>query len=159
MVSLEMPASRQSAWNFSADTMSRPTGSQSSLCHLKPTAVFAGSRGARRDDLLHAARIDGCGEFEIYWKIVLPMCRPAMAALGVMLLIGSWNNLMTAFLMLRTPDMQTLPVLIYLLQGETRTPFGMLMAGGLLTTLPLVIAFLLFQRQFISGATAGAVKQ
>jgi ABC-type glycerol-3-phosphate transport system permease component len=111
------------------------------------------------DDLLHAARIDGCGEFEIYWKIVLPMCRPALAALGVMLLIGSWNNLMTAFLMLRTEEMQTLPVLIYLLQGETRTPFGMLMAGGLLTTLPLVVAFLLFQRQFISGVTAGAVKQ
>jgi ABC-type glycerol-3-phosphate transport system permease component len=55
--------------------------------------------------------------------------------------------------------MQTLPVLIYLLQGETRTPFGMLMAGGLLATLPLVIAFIVFQRQFISGITAGAVKQ
>jgi ABC-type glycerol-3-phosphate transport system permease component len=76
-----------------------------------------------------------------------------------MQLIGSWNNLMGAFLMLRTSDMQTLPVLIYLLQGETRTPFGMLMAGGLLATLPLVIAFVLFQRQFISGMTAGAVKQ
>jgi ABC-type glycerol-3-phosphate transport system permease component len=61
--------------------------------------------------------------------------------------------------MLRTADMQTLPVLIYLLQGETRTPFGMLMAGGLLATLPLVIAFVIFQRQFISGMTAGAVKQ
>jgi ABC-type glycerol-3-phosphate transport system permease component len=66
---------------------------------------------------------------------------------------------MGAFLMLRTPDMQTLPVLIYLLQGETRTPFGMIMAGGLLTTLPLVIAFLLFQLHFISGMTAGAIKQ
>jgi ABC-type glycerol-3-phosphate transport system permease component len=87
------------------------------------------------------------------------MCRPALAALGIMLLIGSWNNLMGAFLMLRTADMQTLPVLIYLLQGETRTPFGMLMAGGLLATLPLVIAFVIFQRQFISGMTAGAVKQ
>jgi cellobiose transport system permease protein len=111
------------------------------------------------DDLLHAARIDGCGEFEIYWKIVLPVCRPALAALGVMLLIGSWNDLMMPLLVLRTEDMQTMPVLIYLLQGETRTPFGMLMAGGLLTTLPLLIGFLLFQRQFISGVTAGAVKQ
>jgi len=111
------------------------------------------------DDLLAAARIDGCTEFEIYWRIVLPMCRPALAALGIMQLIGSWNNLMGAFLMLRTAKMQTLPVLIYLLQGETRTPFGMLMAAGLLATLPLVIAFLIFQRQFISGVTAGAVKQ
>jgi ABC-type glycerol-3-phosphate transport system permease component len=111
------------------------------------------------DDLIHAARIDGCTEFEIYWRIVLPVCRPALAALGVMLLIASWNNLMNAFLLLRTADMQTLPVLLYLLQGETRTPFGMLMAGGLLATLPLVIAFMVFQRQFISGVTAGAVKE
>ena len=111
------------------------------------------------DDLLNAARIDGCTEFEIYWRIVLPMCRPALAALGIMQLIGSWNNLMGAFLMLRTPEKQTLPLLIYLLQGETRTPYGMLMAGGLLATLPLVVGFLLFQRHFISGITAGAVKQ
>jgi ABC-type glycerol-3-phosphate transport system permease component len=111
------------------------------------------------DDLLNAARIDGCTEFEIYWRIVMPVCRPALAALGIMQLIGSWNNLMGAFLLLRTPDMQTLPVLIYLLQGETRTPFGMLMAGGLLATLPLVLAFIIFQRQFITGMTAGAIKQ
>jgi ABC-type glycerol-3-phosphate transport system permease component len=111
------------------------------------------------DDLLHAARIDGCTEFEIYWRIVLPVCRPALAALGVIQLIASWNNLLSAFIMLRTPDMQTLPVLMYLLQGETRTPWGMLMAAGLLATLPLVIAFVLFQRQFISGMTAGAIKQ
>lgn len=111
------------------------------------------------DDLLNAARIDGCTEFEIYWRIVLPVCRPALAALAIMQLIASWNNLMGAFLMLRTADMQTLPVLIYLLQGETRTPFAMLMAGGLLATLPLVIAFIVFQRQFMSGVTAGAVKE
>jgi ABC-type glycerol-3-phosphate transport system permease component len=111
------------------------------------------------DDLLHAARIDGCTEFEIYWRIVLPVCRPALAALGVIQLIASWNNLLSAFIMLRTPDMQTLPVLMYLLQGETRTPWGMLMAAGLLATLPLVIAFVMFQRQFISGMTAGAIKQ
>ena len=111
------------------------------------------------DDLLAAARIDGCGEFEIYWQVVLPVCRPALAGLGVMQLIASWNNLMGAFLMLRTPDMQTLPVLIYLLQGETRTPFGMLMASGLLATLPLIVAFVLLQRHFVHGATAGGVKE
>lgn len=111
------------------------------------------------DDLLHAARIDGCSEFAIYWRIALPIVRPALGALGIMLLIGSWNNLMWAFLVLRTQDMFTLPVVIYLLQGEVRTPYGMLMAGGLLATLPLVVAFLFFQKQFIAGITAGAVKQ
>jgi len=111
------------------------------------------------DELINAARIDGCGEFGIYWRIALPIARPALAALGIMQLIGSWNNLMWAIIVLRTPDMYTLPIVIYLLHGEMRTPYGLLMAGGLLTTLPLVLAFLLFQRQFISGITAGAVKQ
>jgi ABC-type glycerol-3-phosphate transport system permease component len=110
------------------------------------------------DDLLHAARIDGCGEFGIYWHVVLPIAQPALAALGIMLLIGTWNNLMSAFLLLRTKDMQTLPLLVYLLQGETRTPWGMVMAGGLLTVVPMVAAFLVFQRQFIAGITSGAIK-
>ena len=111
------------------------------------------------DDLIHAARIDGCGEFMIYWRIALPIVRPALAALGIIQLIGSWNNLMWAFIVLRTPQMFTLPVVIYLLQGELKTPYGMIMAGGLLATMPLVLAFLLFQKQFIAGITAGAVKQ
>ncbi len=97
------------------------------------------------DDLLAAARIDGCSEWGVYFSIVLPVIRPALGALGILLLIGIWNNLMWAFIVLRTDDMYTLPLLIYLLQGETRTPFGMLMAGGLLATLPLVLAFLFFQ--------------
>ena len=110
------------------------------------------------DDLLAAARIDGAGEFNIYWSIVLPVLRPALAALGILVLIGSWNNLMWAFICLRTENMYTLPLVIYLLQGEQRTDYGMLMAAGLLATLPLVVAFLLFQRQFVAGMTAGAVK-
>ncbi|MBX7257913.1 MAG: carbohydrate ABC transporter permease [Candidatus Hydrogenedentes bacterium] len=110
------------------------------------------------DDLLAAARIDGCGEFGIYWKVVLPVCKPALAALGILLLISSWNNLMWAFVVLRTPDMYSMPLVIYLLQGEFRTPYGMVMAGGLLATLPLVVAFVVFQRAFIQGITAGALK-
>ncbi|MEO7716053.1 MAG: carbohydrate ABC transporter permease [Capsulimonas sp.] len=111
------------------------------------------------DDLINAARIDGCSEFGIYWRIVVPVARPALAALGIMQLIGSWNNLMWAFIVLRTKDMYTLPLVIYLLNGENTQPYGMLMAGGLLTTLPLVLAFLFFQKQFIAGITSGAVKQ
>ena len=110
------------------------------------------------DDLLAAARIDGCAEFRIYWQIVLPVIRPALAALGILTLIGTWNNLMWAFIALRTENMYTLPLVIYLLQGETRTEHGMIMASGLLASLPLVIAFVIFQRSFIAGMTAGAVK-
>jgi cellobiose transport system permease protein len=110
------------------------------------------------DDLLAAARVDGCSEFGIYWRVVLPISRPALAALGILVLISIWNNLMWAFVVLRTKTMYTMPLLIYLLQGERRTPYGMVMAGGVLATAPLVIAFLLFQRAFIRGMTAGALK-
>jgi len=110
------------------------------------------------DDLIDAARIDGCSEFGIYWRIVAPIAKPALAALGILLLIGVWNNLMWAFIVLRTTDMYTLPLVIYLLNGELRTPYETIMAASLLATLPLVIAFLIFQRQFIQGITAGAIK-
>lgn len=110
------------------------------------------------DDLIDAARIDGCGEFSIYWRVVLPIAQPALAALGILVLISSWNNLMWAFLVMRQKTMYTMPLLIYLLHGENRTPYGMVMAAGLLATLPLVIAFLIFQRAFIQGMTAGALK-
>lgn len=109
-------------------------------------------------DLYSAARIDGCSEFGIYWRVALPLAKPALGALGVLTLIANWNNLMWAFIVLRSEHMQTMPLLIYLLQGETLTPWGMLMAAGVLATLPLVIAFVLFQRTFIGGMTAGAVK-
>jgi ABC-type glycerol-3-phosphate transport system permease component len=110
------------------------------------------------NDLLDAARIDGCSEFEIYWRVVVPILKPALGALGIVLLIGSWNNLMWAFIVLRTEEMYTLPLVIYLLNGENRTPFELIMAASLVATLPLAIAFLFFQRQFIQGITAGAVK-
>jgi len=110
------------------------------------------------NDLLDAARIDGCGEFAIYGRVVVPILKPALGALGIVLLIGVWNNLMWAFIVLRTESMYTLPLVIYLLNGENRTPFELIMAASLVATVPLVVAFLLFQRQFVQGITAGAIK-
>jgi cellobiose transport system permease protein len=114
--------------------------------------------GNVHDDLLDAARIDGCGEFGIYWRVVLPIITPALAALGILTFLFAWNNLMSAFLFMRTKDMYTLPLVIYLLSSEPRVPYGMVMAASLLATAPLVVAFLLFQRYFIAGITAGAIK-
>jgi ABC-type glycerol-3-phosphate transport system permease component len=110
------------------------------------------------DELLDAARIDGCSEFGIYWRVVLPIIRPGLAALGILLLIGSWNNLMWAYIVMRTEDMYTLPLLIYLMSGQLRTPFGLVMALCVVATVPLVVAFILLQRHFIAGMTAGALK-
>ncbi|MCX5770475.1 MAG: carbohydrate ABC transporter permease [Candidatus Hydrogenedentes bacterium] len=110
------------------------------------------------NDLLDAARIDGCSEFQIYWRVVLPILKPALAALGIVLVIGIWNNLMWAFIVLRTESMYTLPLVIYLLQGEQRIPFELIMASSVVATLPLIVAFLAFQRNFIEGITAGSIK-
>lgn len=110
------------------------------------------------DDLLDAGRIDGASEFGLYWNVVLPVIRPGMAALGIFAFLRSWNNFLWPLVVLRTEKMYTLPVILYLLHGETRTPYGQVMAGAALATLPLLLAFLLFQRQFISGILAGALK-
>ena len=90
--------------------------------------------------------------------VALPILKPALAALGILLLIGSWNNFMWAYIVMRTERMYTLPLVIYLLNGELRTPYGLIMAASLMATAPLVIAFLAFQRWFIEGITAGALK-
>jgi len=110
------------------------------------------------NDLIDAARIDGCTEFQIYRRIVVPVLKPAMAALGIVLVINIWNNLMWAFIVLRTESMYTLPLVIYLLHGENRTPFELIMAASVIATFPLIIAFLIFQKNFIQGITAGAIK-
>lgn len=110
------------------------------------------------DDLYDAARIDGCSEFSVYWRVVLPIITPALGALGVLVLIGNWNNLLWAIIVLRTEHMRTMPLLVYLLNGEYETPFGLIMAAGTIAVLPLIIMFLLFQRWFIAGVASGAVK-
>jgi len=114
--------------------------------------------GNVHDDLIDAARIDGCSEFGIYRLVVFPVIKPALAALGILMLLSNWNNLMWAFVVMRTKDMYTLPLVVYLLNGEVRTPRDVVMAASLMAAVPLVVAFLLFQRHFIKGITAGAIK-
>ncbi|MCL4693889.1 MAG: carbohydrate ABC transporter permease [Candidatus Hydrogenedentes bacterium] len=110
------------------------------------------------DDLLEAARIDGCSELGIYWHVVLPVIRPALAALGVFTFIFAWNNLMGSLILLHTKEMYTLPLVIYLLNGDSSIPYGIVMAASLLATAPLILAFLFFQRDFVEGMTSGALK-
>lgn len=110
------------------------------------------------DDLLEAARIDGCSELGIYWHVVLPVIRPALAALGIFTFIFAWNNLMGSLILLHTKEMYTLPLVIYLLNGDSSIPYGIVMAASLLATAPLILAFLFFQRDFVEGMTSGVLK-
>jgi ABC-type glycerol-3-phosphate transport system permease component len=110
------------------------------------------------DELMEAARIDGLGEFQIFSKIVLPIIRPAFASLGIIFFMNSWNNFLWPLILLKSETMYTLTVAIYAITGGIREPFHIIMAGSFVSVLPLLIIFLLFQRQFIAGITSGAVK-
>jgi multiple sugar transport system permease protein len=109
-------------------------------------------------ELIEAARMDGCGEFGIYWRIVLPLLKPALGTLGLIAFIASWNNFIGPLIVMRSPDMYTLPLALRSLQSPVDTEWGALMAGSAIATLPLLMLFAWSSRQLISGLTAGAVK-
>ena len=109
-------------------------------------------------DLIEAARMDGCGELAIYWRIVLPLLKPALGTLGLITFIASWNNFIGPLIVMRSPEMYTLPLALRSLQSPVNTEWGALMTGSAIATLPLVVLFILSSRQLISGLTAGAVK-
>ncbi len=109
-------------------------------------------------DLIEAARMDGCSELGIYWRIVLPLLKPALGTLGLITFIASWNNFIGPLIVMRSPEMYTLPLALRSLQSPTDTEWGALMAGSAIATIPLVVLFVLCSRQLISGLTAGAVK-
>ena len=109
-------------------------------------------------DLIEAARMDGCSELGIYARIVLPLLKPALGTLGLITFIASWNNFMGPLIVMRSPDMYTLPLALRSLQSPVNTEWGALMTGSAIATLPLVVLFVLSSRQLISGLTAGAVK-
>ena len=109
-------------------------------------------------ELIEAARMDGCGEFSIYWRIVLPLLKPALGTLGLITFIASWNNFMGPLIVMRSLENYTLPLALRSLQSPVNTEWGALMAGSAIATIPLLILFAVSSRQLIAGLTAGAVK-
>ncbi|MFE7835416.1 carbohydrate ABC transporter permease [Streptomyces sp. NPDC057474] len=109
------------------------------------------------DELIDAARVDGCRELAIFWKIVLPLTRPALATLGIITFLGSWNNFLWPLVVAQNESQYTLPVGLALASsGQDFTRFGILLAGSVVVLLPVTIVFLLFQRHFVAGiATTG----
>ncbi|WP_269630082.1 carbohydrate ABC transporter permease [Pelomonas sp. BJYL3] len=115
-------------------------------------------RSAVPRELVEAARMDGCGEFGLFVRIVLPLLKPALGTLGLISFIGSWNNFVGPLIVLRSPEHFTLPLALRLLQNPVDTEWGALIAGAAVATLPLIALFMLASRQLIAGLTAGAVK-
>jgi multiple sugar transport system permease protein len=109
------------------------------------------------DDLIEAARVDGAGEWRIFWRVVLPLCRPALATLGILTFLASWNNFLWPLVVATTDDHYTLPVALALYSiGQNRIYYGLLLAGAVVVVLPVLTVFLVLQRQFLRGiATTG----
>ncbi len=108
--------------------------------------------------LIEAARIDGANEFRTFYGIVLPVARPQLAALVIYTFISQWNAFIWPLLMLNSEDKYTIPVALNTMIGMTRIDYSGLMLGSLLATLPLMLLFLIFQKQFVAGLMGGAVK-
>lgn len=111
------------------------------------------------DEMLQAARLDGCSEFRIYWDIVMPVSRPMVGAFCLISFMGSWNNFLWPQIVLHHDSKFTLPIgLNELVNVYGENNYGELMAGTLLAVLPVVILFMLLQKEFVAGLTSGAVK-
>jgi len=109
-------------------------------------------------EMLDAARVDGANEFQIFWRIAMPLVVPALAALAIILFLFSWNSFLWPLLVLSKPEMQTAPVALGALVGLNRVFWNAIMVAAVLMTVPMLILFLFLQRYFIAGITAGAVK-
>ena len=111
-------------------------------------------------ELLEAARLDGASEFGVYWRIVLPIMSPALAALGTLNFVGSWNDFVWPLIILRDPSIQTIMVSIARLptaQGYN-TPWGVIVAGATVAVIPTLLVFIFAQRYIVSGLTAGSIR-
>lgn len=114
--------------------------------------------GAIPDELIESARMDGAGFFRTYWAVAVPMLRGGLAFLGIFTFIGAWNDYVWPLIVLVNPQRQTLQVALSQLFSVHGTDYGMVMAGALISVVPLIGIFLIGSRHFIANIAAGAVK-
>ncbi len=131
------------------------------LFFLNPLGIFLMRQyvsEAVPDELIEAAKLDGCSNFKIYRSIVLPIILPAFATLGIIVFTAVWGEFLWQFTVLRDPENYTIQVALANLSNTHNIDFGMIMSGVFWATAPLLIIFLLFNRLFISSITEGSVK-
>ncbi|MGI6148921.1 MAG: carbohydrate ABC transporter permease [Firmicutes bacterium] len=109
-------------------------------------------------ELIEAARIDGAGEFGIYWRVMLPLAKPGLATLGILTFSASWNSFLWPLIAVQKSEWFTLPVGLKTLQDQNLVNYGLLMSGAAVAAVPMIIVFLSFQKYFIRGLTLGGVK-
>lgn len=109
-------------------------------------------------EILDAGRIDGCNEFSLFWRVVLPMSTNGVAVMGIFTFVLTWNDFLWPLIILNTEPMRTLPIALATFQSSYETDYGLLMSGGVIMAVPLFIMFFFFQRYFLQGVTLGGVK-
>lgn len=110
-------------------------------------------------DLLDAGRVDGAGELRIFTRIILPLCGPALATLGILTFLGSWNNFLWPLVVAQTENTYTLPVALALYsKGQNATNYGLLLAGATVVVMPMLLVFMAFQRRVIEGIATTGIK-
>jgi multiple sugar transport system permease protein len=109
-------------------------------------------------ELEEAAQIDGCSPFGAFFRIILPLSSTGIIATGIYIFLMAWDELLFAWVLATTPDVATIPVGIRLYVGNYQNRYDLLMAAGVVSTIPILIMFFSLQKKFISGITAGAVK-
>ncbi len=125
-----------------------------------PMSVFLLSTFFRTlpSDLEDAARIDGCSEYRTFWSIMLPLVRPAVATVTIVNVVPWWNDFFFPLLFLQSNTWKTVPLGMQIFFGQHLTDWSLVFAGMLMSSLPLLVVYLLMSRQFIAGLTSGAVK-
>jgi multiple sugar transport system permease protein len=111
------------------------------------------------DSLIEAARIDGAGDFRIYWSVILPLCKPILITLAIFTFMGTWNDFLWPLIVMTDASMYTLPVALAGLVGEHVQDTELMMAGSVMTVLPVLVVFAAVQKYYIAGIMAGSVKE
>jgi multiple sugar transport system permease protein len=111
------------------------------------------------DSLIEAARMDGASDFRIYWSLILPLCKPILLTLGIFTFMGTWNDFLWPLIVMTDDSMYTLPVALANLVGEHVQDTELMMAGSVLTVLPVLLLFAALQKYYIAGIMAAGLKE
>ncbi|MDX6203457.1 MAG: multiple sugar transport system permease protein [Frankiales bacterium] len=122
------------------------------------TFLLRGFFSAIPVELEQAMQVDGANAWTRYWRLILPLSKPALATATIFTFLASWDEFTWALTIINTPNNRTLPLAIALFQGQNSTLWGLVFAASMIAIVPVIIVFLVFQRYFVQGLTSGAVK-
>lgn len=127
---------------------------------FRPFAIFLLVQQMRTipNDYLDAARIDGASTFRVYFRVALPLCRPTLATLSITTFMEAWNDYLWPLLMLTDKVKMTLPIALSTLNGQYSTEYNVLMAGSLISIVPIILVYIFAQKYFENGMMAGGIK-